>query len=84
MSADPFESSSRRLAEPAVLFYVSEDEHANDEVEHLIRTAEKQQTKPDAGQVAVLPLGDGEIDIDLIGAIVNCSDLFGQALEFFG
>jgi 8-hydroxy-5-deazaflavin:NADPH oxidoreductase len=39
MSADLFESSSRRSPEPAVLFYVSEDEHGSDEVEHLIRTA---------------------------------------------
>ncbi len=39
MSANLFESSSRRSPEPAVLFYVSEDEHGNDEVERLIRTA---------------------------------------------
>ncbi len=39
MSADLFESSSRRLPEPAVLFYASEDEHRSDEVERLIRTA---------------------------------------------
>ena len=39
MSADLFESSSHRSPEPAVLFYVSEDEHESDEVEHLIRTA---------------------------------------------
>ena len=39
MSADLFESSSRLSPEPAVLFYVSEDEHGSDEVEHLIRTA---------------------------------------------
>jgi 8-hydroxy-5-deazaflavin:NADPH oxidoreductase len=39
MSADLFESSSHRTPEPAVLFYVSEHEHGNDEVEHLIRTA---------------------------------------------
>lgn len=39
MSADLFESSSHRLPEPAVLFYVSEDERGSDEVEHLIRTA---------------------------------------------
>jgi predicted dinucleotide-binding enzyme len=39
MSADLLESSSHRSPEPAVLFYVSEDEHGSDEVEHLIRTA---------------------------------------------
>ena len=35
MSADLFESSSHRSPEPAVLFYVSEDEHGSDEVEQL-------------------------------------------------
>ncbi len=39
MSADLFESSSTRSPEPAVLFYASEDDHASDEVERLIRTA---------------------------------------------
>jgi 8-hydroxy-5-deazaflavin:NADPH oxidoreductase len=39
MSADLLESSSHRSPEPAVLFYVSEDEHGSAEVEHLIRTA---------------------------------------------
>jgi hypothetical protein len=39
MSADLFECSSHRSPEPAVLFYVSEDEHASDTVEYLIRTA---------------------------------------------
>ena len=39
MSADLFESSSHRSPEPAVLFYVSDNENGDDEVEHLIRTA---------------------------------------------
>ncbi len=39
MSADLFESSSRRSPERAVLFYVSEDDRERNEVEHLIRTA---------------------------------------------
>jgi 8-hydroxy-5-deazaflavin:NADPH oxidoreductase len=39
MAADLFESSSHRSPDPAVLFYVSEDEGGSDEVEHLIRTA---------------------------------------------
>ena len=39
MAAELFTSSSRRSPERAVMFYVSEDEHGNDEVEHLIRTA---------------------------------------------
>ena len=39
MSADLFESSSHRSPEPAVLFYVTDDDRAGEEVERLIRTA---------------------------------------------
>ena len=39
MSADLFESSSNRSPEPAVLFYVTNDDRAGEEVERLIRTA---------------------------------------------
>ena len=39
MSADLFESSSNRSPEPAVLFYVTDDDRAGKEVERLIRTA---------------------------------------------
>jgi 8-hydroxy-5-deazaflavin:NADPH oxidoreductase len=39
MSAGLFESSSRRSPEPAVLFYVTDDDQAGQEVERLIRTA---------------------------------------------
>jgi len=39
MSADLFESSSNRSPEPAVLFYVTDDNHGSDVVERLIRTA---------------------------------------------
>jgi 8-hydroxy-5-deazaflavin:NADPH oxidoreductase len=39
MSADLFESSSNRSPEPAVLFYVTDDDRAGQEVERLIRTA---------------------------------------------
>jgi predicted dinucleotide-binding enzyme len=39
LSADVFESSSHRSPEPAVLFYVTDDERAGEEVERLIRTA---------------------------------------------
>jgi 8-hydroxy-5-deazaflavin:NADPH oxidoreductase len=39
MSADILESSSRRSPERAVLFYVTDDERAGEEVERLIRTA---------------------------------------------
>ena len=39
MSADLFESSADRSPEPAVLFYATDDDHAGEEVERLIRTA---------------------------------------------
>jgi 8-hydroxy-5-deazaflavin:NADPH oxidoreductase len=39
LSADVLESSSRRSPELAVLFYVTDDERAGEEVERLIRTA---------------------------------------------
>jgi hypothetical protein len=39
MSADVFESSGNRSPEPAVLFYVTDDDRAGEEVERLIRTA---------------------------------------------
>jgi 8-hydroxy-5-deazaflavin:NADPH oxidoreductase len=39
MSADLFESSANRAPEPTVLFYVTDDDRAGQEVERLIRTA---------------------------------------------
>ena len=39
LSADLFESSSNRSPEPAVLFYVTDEDRAGEEVERLIRTA---------------------------------------------
>jgi 8-hydroxy-5-deazaflavin:NADPH oxidoreductase len=39
LSADLFEPASNRSPEPAVLFYVTDDDRAGEEVERLIRTA---------------------------------------------
>ena len=39
MSADLIESSSHRSPEPAVLFYVTDDDRAGEEVERLVREA---------------------------------------------
>jgi 8-hydroxy-5-deazaflavin:NADPH oxidoreductase len=39
MSADLFESASNRSPEPAVLFYVTDDDRAGEGVERLIRSA---------------------------------------------
>jgi 8-hydroxy-5-deazaflavin:NADPH oxidoreductase len=45
MSADLFESSSNRPPEPAVLFYVTNDDRAGEEVERLIRAADFEPVK---------------------------------------
>jgi 8-hydroxy-5-deazaflavin:NADPH oxidoreductase len=45
MSANLFESSSNRSPEPAVLFYVTDDDGAANQVERLIRTAGYQPVK---------------------------------------
>jgi predicted dinucleotide-binding enzyme len=39
LSANLFESTSRRSPEPAVLFYATDDDRAGEQVEQLIRTA---------------------------------------------
>ena len=39
LSADLLEASSNRSPQPAVLFYATDDDHAGEEVERLIRTA---------------------------------------------
>ena len=39
LSADLFETAGNRSPEPAVLFYVTDDDRAGEEVERLIRTA---------------------------------------------
>ncbi len=39
MTADFFESSSNRSPEPAVLFYATDDDRADEKVERLIRMA---------------------------------------------
>ena len=39
MSADLFEAAGKRSPEPAVLFYVTDDDRAGEEVERLIRVA---------------------------------------------
>jgi 8-hydroxy-5-deazaflavin:NADPH oxidoreductase len=45
MSANIFESASNRSPEPAVLFYVTDDDRAGEEVERLIRTASFEPVK---------------------------------------
>ena len=45
MSADLLESSANRSPEPAVLFYVTDDDRAGEQVERLIRTADFEPVK---------------------------------------
>jgi predicted dinucleotide-binding enzyme len=45
LSADLFVSSANRSPEPAVLFYVTDDDRAGQEVERLIRTADFEPVK---------------------------------------
>jgi predicted dinucleotide-binding enzyme len=47
LSADLFVSASNRSPEPAVLFYVTDDDRAGQEVERLIRTAGFEPVKAD-------------------------------------
>lgn len=78
MSADLFESSSNRSPEPAVLFYVTDDDRAGKEVERLIRTAgfeplkvggiEQSSRLEVGGDLHDLAVGPGEAR-SLIGAI---------------
>jgi predicted dinucleotide-binding enzyme len=58
MSADLFESSSNRSPEPAVLFYATDDDRAEQEVEPLIRTASFEPMKVGGiGQSSRLEVG---------------------------
>jgi 8-hydroxy-5-deazaflavin:NADPH oxidoreductase len=78
MSADLFESAAKRSPEPAVLFYVADDDRAGDEVERLIRAAGfepakvgelEESTRLEVGgdlHDVVVDLGEGRILIDQI------------------
>jgi predicted dinucleotide-binding enzyme len=58
LSADLLESSSNRSPEPAVLFYATDDDHAGEEVERLIRTAGFEPVKAGGiGQSSRLEVG---------------------------
>ncbi len=78
MSADLFESSSNRSPDPAVLFYVTDDDRGNDDVERLIRTAGfepmkvggiKQSSRLEVGgDLHDLVVGPGEARSLIVGA----------------
>jgi 8-hydroxy-5-deazaflavin:NADPH oxidoreductase len=67
MSAGLFESSSNRSPERAVLFYVTDDDRAGEEVERLIRTAGFEPVK--AGDIE--QSGRLEVDGDLHDLVVG-------------
>ena len=78
MSADLFESSSHRSPEPAVLFYVTGDDRAGEEVGRLIRTAGFEPVK--AGgikQSGRLEVG-GDLH-DLVVGLAEARSLIGAA-----
>jgi hypothetical protein len=70
MSADLFESSSRRKPEPAVLFYAADDDRASQEVERLIRTAGFEPMKVGGVEQS----GRLEVDGDLHDLVVSPSE----------
>jgi predicted dinucleotide-binding enzyme len=78
MSADLFESSGNRSPDPAVLFYVTDDDRAGEEVERLIRTAGFEPVK--AGgieQSGRLEVG-GDLH-DLVVGLAQARSLIGGA-----
>src|SRR6202167_1754061 len=69
MSADLFESSSHRSPDPAVLFYVSDDDRAGEEVERLIRRGGLEPVKVVGGeQSARLEVG-GDLHDRVVGLV---------------
>jgi predicted dinucleotide-binding enzyme len=78
MSADLFESSSRRSPELAVLFYVTDDDRAGEEVERLIRTAGFEPVKIGGiEQSGRLEVG-GDLH-DLVVGLAEARSLIGPA-----
>ena len=79
LSADVLESSSKRSPDPAVLFYVTDDDRAGEEVERLIRTAGFEPVK--AGgleQSSRLEVG-GDLH-DLVVSAAEARSLAGDGL----
>jgi 8-hydroxy-5-deazaflavin:NADPH oxidoreductase len=68
--AGPFESASNRSPEPAVLFYVADDDRAGQEVERLIRTAGFEPVR--AGGIG--QSGRLEVGGDLHGPVVGLAE----------
>ena len=78
MSGDLFESSSNRSPEPAVLFYVTDDDRAGEDVERLIRTAGFEPLKVGGiEQLGRLEVG-GDLH-DLVVGLAEARSLIGTA-----
>jgi len=78
MSADLLESAGNRSPEPAVLFYVTDDDPAGEEVERLIRTAGFEPVKAGGiGQSGRLEVG-GDLH-DLVVGPAEARSLTGTA-----
>ena len=78
MSADLLESSANRSPEPAVLFYVTDDDRAGEQVERLIRTAGFEPVKAGGlGQSGRLEVG-GDLH-DLVVGPAEARSLTGAA-----
>jgi 8-hydroxy-5-deazaflavin:NADPH oxidoreductase len=78
MSADLFESSSRRTPEPAVLFYLTGDDRVDEELERLIRTAGFEPVKVGGvKQSSRLEVG-GDLH-DLVVGVAEARSLIGGA-----
>ncbi|HZO76812.1 MAG TPA: NAD(P)-binding domain-containing protein [Solirubrobacteraceae bacterium] len=79
MSANLLESSSRRAPEPAVLFYLTDDDRAGAEVEHLIRTTGFEPVKVGGiKQSSRLEVG-GDLHDRVVGAAEARSLIAGAA-----
>ena len=77
LTADLFVSASNRSPEPAVLFYVTDDDRAGEEVERLIRTAGFEPVKAGGiGQSSRLEVG-GDLH-DLVVGLPQARSLIGR------
>ena len=70
MSAGLFESAASRSPEPAVLFYVTDDDRAGEEVERLIRTAGFEPVKAGGLEQSTRL----EVGGDLHGVVVSAAE----------
>jgi 8-hydroxy-5-deazaflavin:NADPH oxidoreductase len=78
LSADVLESSSKRSPELAVLFYVTDDDRAGEEVERLIRTADFEPVKAGGLQQSGRLEVGGDLH-DLVVAPAEARSLAGGA-----